>query len=76
MQVPENAFVDVGAMAFPCAWAAGKSQERRRIHLRGDTRPLSYLARMHLHEHVGIEYDPANRRDETGRFLPVRQTAP
>ena len=73
LQVPREAFVDVGAMAFLCSWAGSKSRDGRRIHLRGDPDTLRYLARMDLHEHVGLDYDPGERRDESGRFLPLKQ---
>jgi len=73
--VQVGGFMDVGAMAFLCAWAAGMKEAGRRIHLRGDERTRSYLARMDLHEHVGLDYDPGKRRDETGRFLPLKQIA-
>jgi len=75
VQVPKGAFMDVGAMAFLCAWAAGMREQGRRVHLRGDAATLGYLARMDLHQHVGIDYDPGQRQDETGRFLPLKQIA-
>ena len=73
--VQVGGFMDVGAMAFLCAWAAGMKAAGRRIHLRGDERTRGYLARMDLHEHVGLDYDPGKRQDETGRFLPLKQIA-
>jgi len=75
IKVPKNAFLDMGAMAFLCAWAGGKRQEGRRIHLRGSNKPLGYLARMDLHEHVGMDYDAGQRQDEKGRFLPLKQVS-
>ena len=73
IQVPPRGFIDVGAMAFLCSWASGMARDGRRIHLRGDERTRSYLARMDLHQHVGMQYDKGSRRDETGRFIPLRQ---
>lgn len=75
VQVPSGAFMDVGAMAFLCSWAGGKAKEGRRVHLRGDSDMLRYLARMDLHEHVGLDYEAGDRRDESGRFLPLKQIA-
>jgi len=60
-------------MAFLCAWAAGMGQRGHRIHLRGDEATRHYLARMDLHEHVGLDYHPGQRRTEAGRFLPLKQ---
>ena len=75
IQVPREAFMDVGAIAFLCSWVDGKGKDGRRIHLRGDPETLRYLARMDLHEHVGLDYEPGARRDESGRFLPLKQIA-
>lgn len=75
VQVADDGFLDVGAMAFLCTWARAKVVAGSRIHLRGDDDALRYLARMDLHEHLGLAYDPGARRDETGRFLPLKLIA-
>ena len=72
IHVADGAFVDVGAMAFLCAWAQRKAREHRRVHLRGDERTRGYLARMDLQEHIGIDFEPGKRRPEEGRFLPLK----
>lgn len=59
-------------MAFLCSWAGGSSARGARLHLRGDADALRYLARMDLCEHLGLDYAPGARRDETGRFIPLK----
>ena len=73
IDLPVNGFIDVGAMAFLCAWASREAQEGRTVRLRGDASSLGYLARMDLHENIGVEFEAGNRLDETGRFLPLKQ---
>ena len=75
VQIPEDGFVEVGAMAFLCSWARGRSHSGARIHFRGDHDAIQYLARMDLQEHVGLEYGAGNRRDGTGRFVPLELIA-
>ena len=43
--------------------------------LRGDEDALRYLARMDLHEHLGVAYDAGRRQSEVGGFLPLRLIA-
>ncbi len=75
VQIAEDGFIDVGAMAFLCTWARGRVHGGARFHLRGDDGAIHYLARMDLHEHVGLKYEAGARRDETGRFMPLRLIA-
>lgn len=72
VQMQNDSFIEVDAMAFLCAWGKGCIKEGRRLLLRGDDDTLRYLARMDLHDHLGIDYDPGARQDETGRFLPLK----
>ncbi len=70
-----GAFVDVGAITFLCSWAAARSAEGRRIHLRGDSDVLGYLERIDLYMQLNIAHDLRKRQDETGRFLPIKRIA-
>ena len=73
--VAGGAFVDVAAISFLCSWASARVDEGRRVHLRGDPDALAYLARMDLHEQLGVPHAKGSRLDETGRFLPLRRIA-
>lgn len=75
IKLARGAFVDVAAISFLCSWAGARASEGRKVHLRGDPDALAYLARMDLHEELGVAYQRGARLDETGRFLPLRRIA-
>lgn len=75
INVSRGAFVDAAAISFLCSWAGARASEGRKVHLRGDPDTLAYLARMDLHEQLGVPHAKGARLDETGRFLPLRRIA-
>ncbi len=50
-------FIHCSAMAFLCIWGHQQVLAGRRMLLRGGEDALRYLARIDLHEHLGVEYD-------------------
>ncbi len=72
LHLPTGCFVHCSSLAFLCAWGRLQSAAGRRLKLTGDPDTVGYLARMDLQDHLGLDYDPGNRRAEVGRFLPLR----
>jgi len=75
VHLPVGCFVHCSAMAFLCTWGHQQVLAGRRMLLRGDEDALRYLARMDLHEHLGVSHDASRRQSEVGRFLPLRLIA-
>ena len=69
IKVPDGCWVEMGGLAFLAAWGAALTERGGRVLLRGDD---GYLGRMDLHAALGAEPPAMHRRDESGRFLPVR----
>lgn len=69
LKVQDGAWVECATMAFLACWGHAQVQEGRKVLLLGDA---GYLARMHVHDALGIESPAMPERDERGRFLPVR----
>jgi hypothetical protein len=71
IHAPDGCFLSCGAMSFLCTWGLCQVGQGRRLHLRGCDKLASYLERMELHQHLGLPHASGQRRDETGRFLPL-----
>lgn len=71
--VPDDCFITCGALAYLAAWGQRVLRNGGEIQFSGAEDPRSYLSRMNLFEHLDVPYEEDfQRRDETGRFTPIR----
>lgn len=71
--VPDDCFVTCGALAYLATWGRRVLRNGGEIQFSGADDPRSYLSRMNLFEHLDVPYEEDfQRRDETGRFTPIR----
>lgn len=71
---PSWAHMEPVTLAMIAAWGGWCRRTGRRIFVKNLGHKGEYAARMHLFEHLGVEFDPAQReREEAGRFLPITQ---
>lgn len=75
IHLPDGCFLHCAAIGFLAAWGLERIRAGQRLLLRGDKDSESYLARLDLHRHWGLDFDPGKRQAETGRFLPLRLVA-
>lgn len=71
-RIQRDTFVHSGALAFLCTWGANARACGREISLKWDQKSIGYIERMGLFAHLGIEVESGDRRDPTGRFIPLR----
>jgi hypothetical protein len=71
--LPEECYFTTEAMAFLCSWGLARKEMGTSFNYVGDSDVMNYLSRMDLFEHLGFDYtENFNRRNETGRFIPLR----
>lgn len=71
--VPEDCFVTCGALAYLAAWGKRTLRNGGEVQFGGAEEPRRYLSRMNLFKHLDVPYEEdIQRRDETGRFTPIR----
>lgn len=71
--VPKGCFITCGALAYLTTWGRRKLRSGGEIQFGGAEEPQSYLSRMDLFEHLEVPHEEDfQRRDETGRFTPIR----
>ncbi|MCS4193523.1 hypothetical protein GGP50_001744 [Salinibacter ruber] len=71
--VPDDCFITCGSLAYLATWGRRTLRNGGEIQFSGAEDPCSYLSRMNLFEHLNVPYEEDfQRRDETGRFTPIR----
>ena len=71
---PQWAHMEPVALAAIAAWGAWWRSQGKTIEVRNLSNHTRYAARMHLFEHLGVNYNPEQvEHEEAGRFLPIRQ---
>lgn len=67
-----KAFVTTDAMAFLCSWGQKQIESGRKIDFKKAGSSLTYLSRMNLFQHLGVEFtENFQRHEEEGRFFPI-----
>lgn len=73
---PQWAHMEPIALAMVAAWGAWWRTQGKAVEVRNLSDHTRYAARMHLFEHVGVDYQPAQvEHEEAGRFLPITRVA-
>src|SRR6266849_4725994 len=69
---PHWAHMEPIALAMVAAWGVWWRSKGKAIEVRNVASSGRYAARMHLFDHLGVDYDPEQtEREEAGRFLPI-----
>lgn len=69
---PQKAVIYGSALTFLCAWGRQQQWAGRRLLFRGDRATQRNLARLDLHEHLGLAYQKEARSPSRERFVPLR----
>lgn len=69
---PQKGFVHCSALTFLCAWGRQQLKTGRHLLFRGDKTTEQNLARLGLHEHLGLAYQGRSRQLAVERFVPLR----
>ncbi len=73
VQFQPTTFMTTSALAQLCSWGLLRKTHGCTFRFLGEKRALAYPSRIDLFRHLEFEYEEAyNRRDESGRFIPLR----
>lgn len=73
---PQWAHMEPIALAAIAAWGSWWRSQGKEINVLNLSNHTRYAARMHLFEHLGVDYNPPQvEHEEAGRFLPIRHIA-
>jgi hypothetical protein len=70
--LPPHAHLKPSALTFLCAWGRAYLDEGRTILIRGDTQAESELARLELHEHLGLAHQKTKQAPRGNPVVPLR----
>ena len=69
---PPKGFIHCSALTFLCAWGRQQHKAGRHLLFRGDKTTQQNLARLGLHEHLGLAYQEGRRQHAVEHFVPLR----
>ena len=70
--IPDHGRIHCSALTFLCAWGRQQRRRGREILIRSDESVLKLLARLQLHEHLGLEFRKDSASPADNPVVPLR----